>query len=253
MYVSGTETTSYWDITTDSAPTSNLMEVFTINPPVLTIVSDTVVAEIAEITLFNGEEVSYERTNGWTSYVPTGIPMTHIFSDVDYNIPIADIKIEIRDEANENNPRFLLDSFSVQSTGVTKGECITIGNFDDPDIPTEEEEEETDPTGSPLDVDDNAITNGLNTMDELGFRGLGGTIKWLFIMGIVAIAMFFVGAGRGYTGFQTTSMVVISMIIMVTIGVYLKVIPVSLVIISAIVAFGLTVGMFKIFFGGTRD
>ncbi len=201
---------------------------------------------------------SYDMTDDVTSFM--SIQMSNYagnavcyLDDVSINItydgyPLINEEILVEFQDVLGNYGSELFYVSVAKQGVIFDECIEEIVFEDPVFG---EEQTNDSTGSPFDVNDNAIADGLNTMDDLGFRGLGGTLKWLFLMTIVAGAIFFTGAGRGYTGFQTTSMVVLIMVLMTTAGVYLKVIPVSLVIISAIIAFGLTVGLFKIFFGGS--
>lgn len=186
---------------------------------------------LVDINLTNSYKRNREMVSDWTSYVETGVPMTHDFENVDYQIPLADIRVEIRDEENPDSIRFQTYDFSVQSTGQEQGDCVSLFRYDDPDAPAEEEEEDFDP-------EDSSITTGLDSLNEvLGFN-LSRGVFWFVLMIVGSVSIWFAG-WKARADMTLTGVVILGLnVLMFVLGAFLGYISIGVIIILSVIGAG---------------
>lgn len=155
------------------------------------------------------------------------------------------VRVNGWDTENPNNIHTYDKTFSVATSGITKGECTTIVNVDNLNIPDgtgvsiNDTEEETGVLGENQDpIGDNALSDSMQNTSTL--TGLGTSILWLIFMFVIAFFVFVYGRGENFDGKTLIGIIGILEILMLIIGVKMEFIGVG--IIWTIVAIGIIIG-----------
>jgi len=136
----------------------------------------------------------YEQDSGWSSYGASGSSFTFRFT-ANQTIPSGIIRLMISDTWNNETNQTKDIAFSVGSSGVVFGECLTSFINTTPITPMIPIGEITDTTGASY--RNSSINEGLNAIDITFGLNLGIKAIWFIIM--IALAMVIFVKGHDFT------------------------------------------------------
>jgi len=169
----------------------------------------------------------------WSAYLPAGstIPLSVIANVTKSS---ASLIIYVKDNVSEEAIYTITNDIAVNVNGVENGDCTsTVSGL------TATGTETGGTTGGVVDtdLDDNALTNGINEFANMS--NLSTLIIWLIVM--VAVIMGIISSNTNNS--IKTFVVVLATVIMIIIGALLEIIPIGIIILIAIVGLA-TIGLF---------
>jgi len=184
------------------------------------------------------------QDSDWTSYADVGTTFSFSFV-ADRLTGSSVLRIMARSSDFPTSYNIIDKVFSVGVDGIEFGDCITIVDLDT----TQEIIDDDDDPLTP-DIDDNAISKGLQELDETTNSGLGVKV-WYFIFMAVILGIIWV-KGSHTNPSMAFAIVSIVGVLMLLIGLSLEILGIGTLMIIVIVALAVIVIQFKdkVFGGG---
>lgn len=171
-----------------------------------------------------------EQDSGFTGNVSSGT--TNSFSFIaNSTIGVGNLRLIGRDSENLDDLDTIDLTFSVGSTGVEFGDCITAVDVAAAAAAASEDEAALRETQ----LSDNAIRNAVNDIGDI--TNMGGQMVYIIMMLAVAIAVWFSPVAERQPNIAMGGMIVLEFL-MITIGTILGILGIGLVVVFSVIGIG---------------